>query len=232
MALFREFRDRFNEVERAHMQPVIDAYTRVCDNRLKGKDQRDRPVVAWEPDKPVCSVCDRAFTNIRRRHHCRLCGRNCCDDDAPNRTFRLLLGASAGAGAGAGAAAGGGEGSGAVQCRACVSCTAALARYERTVAITRARALVAQSGLTQQFTMLSQARCLTAPIDPPPLPRSPSHRLLAAQPLPLPSARCPRRACVRRGGACRRATPGCLAAASCPAAPPRPPLATAASHRA
>ena len=89
MALFREFRDRFNEVERAHMQPVIDAYTRVCDNRQKGKEQRDRPVVAWEPDKPVCSVCDRAFTNIRRRHHCRLCGRNCCDDDAPNRTFRF-----------------------------------------------------------------------------------------------------------------------------------------------
>ena len=84
-ALFREFRGRFNAVERAHMQPVLDAYQKVC-TLPAGK--RDTPVVPWEADKPVCSECERLFTQIRRRHHCRLCGRNCCDDCAPSRPFR------------------------------------------------------------------------------------------------------------------------------------------------
>jgi len=84
-ALFREFRGRFNAVERAHMQPVLDAYQKVC-TLTAGK--RDTPVVPWEADKPVCSECERLFTQIRRRHHCRLCGRNCCDDCAPSRPFR------------------------------------------------------------------------------------------------------------------------------------------------
>ena len=35
--------------------------------------QRDKPVVAWEPDKPTCSECDRVFTKTGwRRRHCRL----------------------------------------------------------------------------------------------------------------------------------------------------------------
>ena len=46
-ALFREFRGRFNAVERAHMQPVLDAYQKVC-TLPAGK--RDTPVVPWEAD--------------------------------------------------------------------------------------------------------------------------------------------------------------------------------------
>ena len=128
------------------MQPVVNAYQRVC---VLTARQRDTPVVPWEADKPVCSECDRLFTKIRRRHHCRLCGRNCCDDCAPSRAFRAPPpGASGDAATNAATV---------TQCRACVRCAALLSRHERTRAIAEERALIAQSGLTTQFTMLSQS---------------------------------------------------------------------------
>ncbi len=145
-ALFREFRGRFNDVERTHMQPVVNAYQRVC---VLTTRQRDTPVVPWEADKPVCSECNRLFTKIRRRHHCRLCGRNCCDDCAPSRSFRAPPPGTSGDAATNAATV--------TQCRACVRCAALLSRHERTRAIAEERALIAQSGLTTQFTMLSQS---------------------------------------------------------------------------
>ena len=51
-ALFVGFRSRFNEAENEHIVPVIQAYQRVRDLPAR---QRDKPVVAWEPDKPVRS---------------------------------------------------------------------------------------------------------------------------------------------------------------------------------
>lgn len=43
----------------------------------------------WIPDEdaPYCQECGQKFTVIRRRHHCRACGRvlcaQCCHDKAP-----------------------------------------------------------------------------------------------------------------------------------------------------
>ena len=39
----------------------------------------------WEPDAPNCSLCGSSFGVFKRRHHCRGCGKNACDDCTPNR---------------------------------------------------------------------------------------------------------------------------------------------------
>eukprot|EP00903_Cladosiphon_okamuranus_P006254 g6137.t1 len=41
----------------------------------------------WVPDDmaPNCCVCKSEFTIVRRRHHCRTCGRVVCDDCSSNR---------------------------------------------------------------------------------------------------------------------------------------------------
>jgi|GEM_PF-1691595 len=56
-----------------------------------------RPVIvcppwipAWEADSATdsCRVCNKAFSRafpVRWRHHCRLCGKNVCDDCSPDR---------------------------------------------------------------------------------------------------------------------------------------------------
>lgn len=41
--------------------------------------------VHWEPDTANCQICSTQFTLTRRRHHCRKCGRCCCDDCSRNR---------------------------------------------------------------------------------------------------------------------------------------------------
>merc|ERR1712070_48268 len=37
--------------------------------------------VSWQRDEDSkwCSVCERSFSLLRRRHHCRTCGRLVCD---------------------------------------------------------------------------------------------------------------------------------------------------------
>jgi hypothetical protein len=44
-------------------------------------------VVVWMPDdaSPNCTLCSRAFTFTRRRHHCRRCGKLVCDGCGPKR---------------------------------------------------------------------------------------------------------------------------------------------------
>ena len=56
------------------------------------------PKAQWQSDKDVaaCRVCKRPFTLMRRRHHCRACGRVFCDACSPHR-LRLLDGAARGA---------------------------------------------------------------------------------------------------------------------------------------
>jgi hypothetical protein len=49
----------------------------------------------WEPDTATnaCRVCNNDFSRafpVRWRHHCRLCGRNVCDDCSPNKV-RLMF---------------------------------------------------------------------------------------------------------------------------------------------
>jgi len=37
------------------------------------------PETAWDPEAKVCALCKKEFGVFTRRHHCRGCGRNCCD---------------------------------------------------------------------------------------------------------------------------------------------------------
>eukprot|EP00736_Rhodelphis_marinus_P009019 Rmarinus@m.17019 len=43
--------------------------------------------VAWEPDRGAtnCAGCTRKFTQVRRRHHCRQCGKVFCGSCTPHR---------------------------------------------------------------------------------------------------------------------------------------------------
>ena len=43
--------------------------------------------VRWSADKdsPSCELCEREWTVIRRRHHCRKCGRLVCDQCSPTK---------------------------------------------------------------------------------------------------------------------------------------------------
>lgn len=51
----------------------------------------DVPVLAspavWQPDKSTqfCPLCQVEFGMFTRRHHCRLCGKLCCDSCSPHR---------------------------------------------------------------------------------------------------------------------------------------------------
>lgn len=60
--------------------PARGFYTavRVCDDcRLKIWDK-------WERSKN-CHLCDRPFSTVQRRHHCRKCGAPVCNDCSPHR---------------------------------------------------------------------------------------------------------------------------------------------------
>lgn len=51
-------------------------------------------VLDWEPDTATnaCRICNLSFSRafpIRWRHHCRLCGRNVCDDCSPHKVVLL-----------------------------------------------------------------------------------------------------------------------------------------------
>mmetsp|Transcript_138048 Transcript_138048/g.358560 ORF Transcript_138048/g.358560 Transcript_138048/m.358560 type:complete len:308 (+) Transcript_138048:122-1045(+) len=45
---------------------------------------------SWQNDQKACAMCSKVFTLIRRRHHCRSCGRCTCEDCSP---FRVRLAA-------------------------------------------------------------------------------------------------------------------------------------------
>ena len=47
----------------------------------------------WVPDSHcnACMICETGFTFIRRKHHCRKCGKVVCHDCAPNNNTRPIL---------------------------------------------------------------------------------------------------------------------------------------------
>jgi hypothetical protein len=47
------------------------------------------PAVTWvnDVDAPKCMICEQDFNVMRRRHHCRLCGRVVCNPCSDNKTF-------------------------------------------------------------------------------------------------------------------------------------------------
>eukprot|EP00929_Paragymnodinium_shiwhaense_P101315 TRINITY_DN6430_c0_g2_i1.p1 TRINITY_DN6430_c0_g2~~TRINITY_DN6430_c0_g2_i1.p1 ORF type:complete len:378 (+),score=86.78 TRINITY_DN6430_c0_g2_i1:97-1230(+) len=42
----------------------------------------------WEPNAPICSLCQAGFSLLNGRHHCRQCGKNVCGACSP---FRVAL---------------------------------------------------------------------------------------------------------------------------------------------
>eukprot|EP00049_Salpingoeca_infusionum_P022889 m.9383 g.9383 ORF g.9383 m.9383 type:complete len:248 (+) comp5446_c0_seq1:46-789(+) len=44
----------------------------------------------WQPDGQMCDLCGTIFTMIKRRHHCRSCGRLACSDCAPAKNTKPL----------------------------------------------------------------------------------------------------------------------------------------------
>ena len=56
-------------------------------SRNSSDSNRRYVVPRWQPDADVneCPICQRAFTWLFRRHHCRKCGRVVCNDCSPHR---------------------------------------------------------------------------------------------------------------------------------------------------
>mmetsp|Transcript_25493 Transcript_25493/g.101596 ORF Transcript_25493/g.101596 Transcript_25493/m.101596 type:complete len:157 (-) Transcript_25493:982-1452(-) len=52
-----------------------------------------RPEPQWTPDAaaPRCELCRKDFTVVRRRHHCRKCGRCVCSECSPRVCFRPVF---------------------------------------------------------------------------------------------------------------------------------------------
>ena len=50
-----------------------------------GPRSRRAPPALGRSDAPTCMLCDASWSLIRRRHHCRRCGRVVCDACSPAR---------------------------------------------------------------------------------------------------------------------------------------------------
>jgi hypothetical protein len=50
-----------------------------------GPRSRRAPPALARSDAPTCMLCDASWSLIRRRHHCRRCGRVVCDACSPAR---------------------------------------------------------------------------------------------------------------------------------------------------
>ena len=46
-------------------------------------DNEIRPESEWDIDSEACGLCEKQFSMIGRRHHCRSCGLCACDTCAP-----------------------------------------------------------------------------------------------------------------------------------------------------
>ena len=57
--------------------------------KAAGVDSESQQFAAmWSHDTKECEVCDQSFGLIRRRHHCRNCGKCVCNSCSPN-TWKL-----------------------------------------------------------------------------------------------------------------------------------------------
>lgn len=52
----------------------------------------DRLPPPWFPDRAIarCQMCAKSFGVLRRKHHCRRCGRCVCATCAPSRCTKAL----------------------------------------------------------------------------------------------------------------------------------------------
>lgn len=49
-----------------------------------GVDSKQKFAALWSHDTKECEVCDQSFSFLRRRHHCRACGKCVCGNCSPN----------------------------------------------------------------------------------------------------------------------------------------------------
>ena len=100
-ASFVARRRAHNDEKRMLTEPVVENYVRLCqlNSERPGSSLLPVPisgvlstaasqrVVAWESDDdaPTCGVCHRGFTQLLRRHHCRVCGTVVCADCSTKR---------------------------------------------------------------------------------------------------------------------------------------------------
>jgi hypothetical protein len=65
---------------------VAKTWDENLDKFIKGaKEGKAKPVWIQDHDHDACPLCDKKFTIVRRKHHCRACGRVCCGQCSANK---------------------------------------------------------------------------------------------------------------------------------------------------
>jgi len=85
LSLFAAPKPRSREAALVHRVRCIDQVSALVDAL------RPTPARFWQPDaaSSACPLCQRPFTLLHRRHHCRVCLQLRCDDCAPDAPPRL-----------------------------------------------------------------------------------------------------------------------------------------------
>lgn len=87
-----------------YASPPADLWRRTLEARIHGDPEPTdlrvtapppKPVsqprrAAWTPNTKVCQVCAKPFSIVRRRHHCRRCGKCVCAGCSPRESRRPL----------------------------------------------------------------------------------------------------------------------------------------------
>ena len=135
---FRMHRAVFNSAMQQATVPVLAAYSKLAQAEVNGPLSSKR-VVEWQKDTSTaaCQVCRRGFTQLIRRHHCRLCGSVVCAECSSKRNAHPW------------------EGS--FSYRSCTSCHHLVSRVARAAEFTSARERAAASDFTTVYAALSAA---------------------------------------------------------------------------
>ena len=142
-ALFLAKRTTFNRENRAAMEAVIHAYTEL---RMDAASKSASVVggvkkMSWKGPSDThatgCELCRRGFTQIFRKHHCRICSRVVCENCSANRKTSA-------------------EHGGFVY-RSCFECNDKLERHERATEFSQMRQAAMMSPFATAFQTTSAA---------------------------------------------------------------------------
>ena len=142
-ALFLAKRTTFNRENRAAVEAVIHAYTEL---RMDAASKSASVVggvkkMSWKGPSDThatgCELCRRGFTQIFRKHHCRICSRVVCENCSANRKTSA-------------------EHGGFVY-RSCFECNDKLERHERATEFSRMRQAAMMSPFVTAFQTTSAA---------------------------------------------------------------------------
>ena len=96
-AFYRELRAASNRGNLHAMGALVEAYTAMRDEAISKKPAIAGKKLAWkgpsDSDAVRCGVCSRGFTQLIRRHHCRLCAKVVCDTCSAHRKASAADGA-------------------------------------------------------------------------------------------------------------------------------------------